>query len=282
MIGPLSGMGWNSAAEVVGRAAQARPRRDDVLNAVTPRLVRDLRHAADRGPRLRGPRRRRRAPVAIVNEAFARHFFGGAAAGRAAVRYETGPGEMTEVEIVGVVEDAAYRGLRDAFPPTMYRPAAQVSRSAAVPEPDGADGAGGAPGLQPALTRAIRGVDPALDRDLPGAGRSHPRSAHRGPHDRDAVGVLRRAGADPGGDRALRRDVLRRQRARREIGIRLTLGAGRAAAERFVLRARGAAGGDRRRARPRRQRRAVAGRAHAALRARAARSGDDRRSPPSS
>ena len=34
---------------------------------------------------------------------------------------------MTEVEIVGVVENAAYRGLREAFPPTMYRPAAQVA-----------------------------------------------------------------------------------------------------------------------------------------------------------
>ena len=69
---------------------------------------------------------------------------------------------MSEVEIVGIVEDAAYRRVREDFPPTMYRPAAQVTEPAAVPEPDGADGAG-------------RHAGPAA-----GADPRHPRASSRG------------------------------------------------------------------------------------------------------
>ena len=261
MIGPLSGMGWNSAAEVSGEPRE--PGRDAMtyLNSVTPRWFatygtrliagRDFEARDDAGP-----------PVAIVNDAFARHFFGTRPPVGQRVRYETGPGEMTEVEIVGVVENAAYRGLREAFPPTMYRPAAQVTDPPPFLNLTVRTGPGGAPGLQPALTRAIRGVDPALT------------VTYRALADRihDQLTEVRTIAMLSGffGALALVLAAIGLygvtsygvNERRREIGIRLTLGAGRAAAERFVLGRVARLVGDRRRARPRRQRRAVAGRAH--------------------
>jgi putative ABC transport system permease protein len=62
--------------------------------------------------------------VAIVNEAFVRHFLnGGNPLGRVIIR--SPDRERVPVEIVGVVRDAVYRSLRQTVPPTMYVPLAQ-------------------------------------------------------------------------------------------------------------------------------------------------------------
>jgi putative ABC transport system permease protein len=234
IIGPLSGMGWNTGAEIPGRPR--RPGRDAMtyMNAVTPgwfatygtRLTagRDFEPRDDAGP-----------PIAIVNEAFARGFFGKGSPVGQRVRYETGPSGMTEVEIVGVVADAAYRGVRDAFPPTMYRPAAQMTEQPPFLNLTVRTAPGGAPGLQPALTAAIRGVEPGLTVTY--------RALSDRIHDQLTevrtiallsafFGALALVLAAIGLYGVTSYGVNER---RREIGIRLTLGAGRAAAERFVL-----------------------------------------------
>jgi predicted permease len=65
------------------------------------------------------------APVAIVNQAFARRYLGGAnPIGRTMVD-ATDPSNRRTVEIVGFVEDAAFTSVRDAIEPTMYVPLAQ-------------------------------------------------------------------------------------------------------------------------------------------------------------
>jgi predicted permease len=234
MIGPLSGMGWNTGVEAAGEPRKPGREAMSYLNAVTPRwfstfgtrLVagRDFEVRDDAGP-----------PVAIVNHAFARHFFGTRPAVGQRVRYETGPRGMTEVEIVGVVADAAYRGMRDAFPPTMYRPAAQITDGPPFLNLTVRTAPGGAAGLQPALTRAIRGVDPGLT------------VTYRALTDRihDQLTEVRTIALLSGffGALALILAAIGLygvtsygvNERRREIGIRLTLGAGRAAAERFVL-----------------------------------------------
>jgi predicted permease len=63
-------------------------------------------------------------PVAIVNEAFVRKF----RLGRAAIgaRIGTTAGRPPDIEIVGVVADAAYRNAREAPPPQYFRPYRQT------------------------------------------------------------------------------------------------------------------------------------------------------------
>ena len=141
MIGPLSGMGWNSAAEVSGRAAQARPRCDDLSQRGDAALVRDLRHAADSpGATSRAattPARRSRSstrPSRATSSGRGRRS-GSASATRPA------RARSTEVEIVGVVENAAYRGAARGVSADDVPAGGADRRSAAVPEPDGADGA---------------------------------------------------------------------------------------------------------------------------------------------
>ena len=102
------------------------------------------------------------APVAIVNAAFVRRFFGSQPALGRHVRISTGTPRQELVEIVGVVGDAAYRELRGERPPTLYRPLAQFEEPFPIAAVTVRIGPGGASGLQPALTRAITGVDPTI------------------------------------------------------------------------------------------------------------------------
>jgi predicted permease len=68
-----------------------------------------------------GPQDDARAPyVVVVNQAFAQRYFPNEnAVGK---RFGFGPKKTDEIEIVGVVRDAKYSQLRDAPPPTVYRP----------------------------------------------------------------------------------------------------------------------------------------------------------------
>jgi putative ABC transport system permease protein len=94
-------------------------------------------------------------PVAIVNQAFARRFTGGRNPIGVRVRQ---PGNI-EREIVGYVEDAVYRSLRDPVLPTLYiayRQQQQLSTSMTV----SARAAGNSPGaLARPLVETIRGVN---------------------------------------------------------------------------------------------------------------------------
>jgi predicted permease len=155
---PVSGNDWTRPIELPVDAARPGESKT-AFNAVTPgyfttlstRLVagrdfdaRDVRH---------GP------PVAIVNESFARHFFGGASPlGRRVTSLKVSH------EIVGVVGDAKYEDLREDFRWTMYIPAAQRED-----EQQPADYkylvrvAGGDPArLASAAARLVRETDPGL------------------------------------------------------------------------------------------------------------------------
>ena len=62
------------------------------------------------------------APVALVNETFARKFFGSSSPVGQTLQMTQGKPK----EIVGVVGDAVYRSLREAVPPTIYLPFLQI------------------------------------------------------------------------------------------------------------------------------------------------------------
>jgi hypothetical protein len=103
----------------------SEPERDVHKNLVTPGWFETL------GTRLLGgrdfeSRDRAGAPlVAIVNEEFAARFFPGSSPVGRVVREVVDPGKRTTLEIVGVVEDAVYRSVREPAPPTIYLPVAQ-------------------------------------------------------------------------------------------------------------------------------------------------------------
>ncbi len=94
--------------------------------------------------------------VALVNQAFAARYLGGANPVGRRFRHGPGPGE---VEIVGLARDAKYADLRSEAPPTVYFPARQqpgglanyLVRTSGDPDT-----------LFAAIRSAVREIDPAL------------------------------------------------------------------------------------------------------------------------
>jgi hypothetical protein len=87
-------------------------------------------------------------PVAIVNQAFARRYLGGAnPIGRTIVE-ATDPNNRHAMEIVGLVEDAAFTSVRDAIEPTMYLPLVQGVEDELLAR-------------LPSICVSVRGVQPA-------------------------------------------------------------------------------------------------------------------------
>jgi predicted permease len=102
-------------------------------NLITPRWFETL------GTRLLAgrdfePRDRASAPlVAIVNEEFAARFLPRANPLGRLVHEGVDPAKRRSLEIVGVVEDAVYRSVREPAPPTIYLPVAQADLTALPP-----------------------------------------------------------------------------------------------------------------------------------------------------
>jgi putative ABC transport system permease protein len=163
LLTPVSGQGWNNAFDIPGQPDLNFRERLAFLNAITPgwhsvygtRLVagREFTEAdRDGAPR-----------VAIVNEAYVKKFLRSGSALGQTVQQSDGFGggpKPPPLQIVGVVEDAAYRSVRDPMPPTVYLPmgqspmvfpAAAIGVRAAVASPAS---------LVRPLTEVLAAVDP--------------------------------------------------------------------------------------------------------------------------
>ena len=127
-VTPISGSSWQFGVEAVDGVPLPRDNRAQsvFVNLISPDWF------ATYGTRLLAGRdftaadMSRASRVTIVNEAFARKFL----AGRNPIGHRISqggpPGEPApELEIVGYVEDAVYRSLREGVPPTMYLPIGQ-------------------------------------------------------------------------------------------------------------------------------------------------------------
>jgi putative ABC transport system permease protein len=162
-VTPTSG-DWAFSAHVPSVKSVEEDDRNTFVNIVTPdwfrtygtRLVagRDFTHQDSAS----APR------VAIVNEAFVRHFIGERPATGLMIEYRDGSREgVPPTEIVGVVQDAIYRSLREQVPPIMYLPMSQrpndlfTSVSLSVRSTTGNPAA-----LIPSLSGAMSDVDPDL------------------------------------------------------------------------------------------------------------------------
>jgi predicted permease len=106
--------------------------------------------------------------VAIVNEAFARRYFGGGdPVGRTLVEVAS-PTDRRPLEIVGLVQDAAFATVRDALEPTIYKPLAQrLDERLMTSVPSISVSVRAAPGVPPArLTGSLAAAIGRLDGEL--------------------------------------------------------------------------------------------------------------------
>ncbi len=120
MIRILEGNQWSSGMTVEGVATKAEDDNQQLCNAVSPGYFRALglplvagRDFTDRDEYTVDPGEgQQEFRVAIVNEQFAKRYFGsGNAIGRR-IGFGTDPGTRTPIEIIGVVRDAKYTDVR--------------------------------------------------------------------------------------------------------------------------------------------------------------------------
>ncbi|HKD91590.1 MAG TPA: ABC transporter permease [Terriglobales bacterium] len=124
---PLSGREWNN---FIHPDAPNPPTGEEALaflNAVTPDYFDVLRTPLLAGRQFTATDSQTAPPVAIVNQTFAKRFFGGKAVLGKQFRIEGRTGQtMPLVEIVGVVEDSKYEDMREEPQPTGYFPLSQT------------------------------------------------------------------------------------------------------------------------------------------------------------
>jgi predicted permease len=160
VVTPMSGSTWGYRLELLDGKPIDVVDKGVYVNFVSPgwfktygtRLIagRDFTSADTRGA----------VAVAMVNEAFARKFTGGANPLGRTVREPSRPSEPNpEREIVGYVADAAYRSLRDPVPPTMYLPFEQIQTPPSSASISVRSATGSPLGLTRALASAITNVN---------------------------------------------------------------------------------------------------------------------------
>ena len=125
-VTPVSGSTWNNVIEIPGAPASPERERMTNINLLSPSWFAAMGTLVIAGRDFTERDLAGSPPVAIVNEAFARKYFDGR---NPIGRHVIQPGSPTrpaiDREIVGYVEDAVYRALREPVPPTMYLPLAQ-------------------------------------------------------------------------------------------------------------------------------------------------------------
>jgi len=158
---PISGSSWNDYVSVDGYAPESP---NDALvwfNGVTDGYLETLGIRRLSGRDI-DPRDRAGAPsVALVNQTFARRFFGDADALGKALRVSVHDSLGPPIEIIGVIEDSKYSRVDEDTYATAYVPLEQTSlwgpgvsvsiRTATRPE-----------AVIPAVTAAIVGLDPSI------------------------------------------------------------------------------------------------------------------------
>ena len=133
VTGVLSSDTWGNVITIEGvTPPDGRTLRSSV-NAVTPTYFDVMRIGLLRGRGFTDTDREDATRVVIVNDAFARQFFGsGETIGRhvgLCSSESCGPADTRMMEVVGIAEDVKSSNLRAAAPPLLYLPSTQVERN---------------------------------------------------------------------------------------------------------------------------------------------------------
>ena len=123
----LGGGAWGTEFTVEGFAAKPGEGAWSMANAVSPGFFkamgmtlvagREFTDLDDRGLKAEWP-----YTVAVVNETFAARYFGGGSPLGRHVGFGSNPGTPTPIEIVGLVRDAKYTGIRETARPQIFFP----------------------------------------------------------------------------------------------------------------------------------------------------------------
>jgi len=124
---------WESNLNVEGYTAKPGENMDDQMNVVTPgyfaTLGVPLVEGRDFNDRDTGSIQHRGIPfripnVVVVNDVFARHYFGNRSPIGRHLGFGTEPGDAADMEIIGVVQAFKHRGIRDARVRQVFMPSA--------------------------------------------------------------------------------------------------------------------------------------------------------------
>ena len=119
LIRVLSGGGWNGTVEVEGYTYQPEEDNQANFHEVGPEYFQTMGTPVLRGREFTERDRPGSPKVVVVNEAFARHYFGRQSPLGKHVKH------TDNAVIIGVVKDSKYQNLREPFPRTVYFPALQ-------------------------------------------------------------------------------------------------------------------------------------------------------------
>jgi predicted permease len=152
---PISGSLWTRTIHVEG---DTRPDGDSCFNVIAPAYFKTLGTPFISGREFDERDTTTSPKVTVVNESFARHYFGG----RSPIGNRVTSLGVT-YEIVGVVRDAKYQSLRESVMSTMYIPWTQREGEQPASYIFMARVAGGDPmRLAPGMDQLVRTADPGL------------------------------------------------------------------------------------------------------------------------
>jgi predicted permease len=158
----LTGGGWNTNIIVSGRPAPADGRDTAMVNAVDADFFSTYGIAVTAGRPLGQADSTRAASVAVVNQAFAARFFGTEDPMGRTIKWPNYHGQMTLLEIVGIVRDAKYSQVRDPVPPTIYVPFYFPQADASAEATFAVRSMGNPEGIAPSVRAAVKAVNPLV------------------------------------------------------------------------------------------------------------------------
>ena len=159
---PLSGLSLENQIEVPGAPPPPRDERGTLVNHVSPGWFQTLDSRLVAGRDFNDADTSTSAPVAVVNEAFARRFLNTKNPVGHAIKGLPVAGPT--VAIVGMTADAIYKSMREPATPTVFLPFAQSREAAAFAMMSMSIRASGASpeSLKPSVARALDAINPDL------------------------------------------------------------------------------------------------------------------------
>jgi len=160
VVAPLSFDEWDSTVSVEGYSAKPGEDMSPWVNHVSPAFFATLKIPIYAGRDFTDRDRGSTAKVAIVNQKFARHYFGKESPIGRHIGMGGDPGTKTDIEIIAVVRDTKYQTMREDPPRQVYFPYLQndwATEMTAYVRSD-VDSAT----IFPELRAAVQSIDPSL------------------------------------------------------------------------------------------------------------------------